>query len=63
MNSGWLRAARQARWLASASLAVAVREGREAWRAESCCAVPGLSAEQACGRGPGCTGTCQAGHN
>src|SRR2546429_2648803 len=38
--------------------AMAVREGREAWRGESCCAVPGLAGEQACGCGPGCTDAC-----
>jgi divalent metal cation (Fe/Co/Zn/Cd) transporter len=37
--------------------AMAVREGREAWRGESCCGVPG----PACGCGPGCTESCCAG--
>jgi divalent metal cation (Fe/Co/Zn/Cd) transporter len=45
-------------WLdAVAALAVAivaVREGREAWRGESCCAVPGLDAEQGLGCGSRC---------
>jgi divalent metal cation (Fe/Co/Zn/Cd) transporter len=41
--------------------AVAIREGREAWRGESCCAVPGVVAERGCGCGPGCTGGCRAG--
>jgi divalent metal cation (Fe/Co/Zn/Cd) transporter len=41
--------------------AMAVREGREAWRGESCCAVPGLASEQACACGPGCTDDCCAG--
>jgi divalent metal cation (Fe/Co/Zn/Cd) transporter len=38
--------------------AMAVREGREAWRGESCCAVPGLVEEPGCGCGPGCTDAC-----
>ena len=42
--------------------AVAIKEGRAAWRGENCCAsVPGLSAEEACGCGPGCTDACCAG--
>ncbi|PZR96572.1 MAG: cation transporter, partial [Candidatus Nephthysia bennettiae] len=40
--------------------AVAIREGRETWRGENCCAVPGLAAEQACECGPGCTDACCA---
>lgn len=41
--------------------AMAVREGREAWRGENCCAVPGLAGEQqTCGCGPGCTDACCA---
>jgi divalent metal cation (Fe/Co/Zn/Cd) transporter len=43
---------------ALAVAAVAVKEGREAWRGENCCAVPGLDAEQRCGCGPGCTDAC-----
>jgi divalent metal cation (Fe/Co/Zn/Cd) transporter len=43
--------------------AVAVKEGREAWRGESCCAVPGVVAEHGCGCGPGCTDACCAGDN
>ena len=37
--------------------AVAIKEGRAAWRGEncSCAAVPGLSDEDACGCGPDCT--------
>ena len=38
--------------------AMAVREGREAWRGNNCCAVPGLDEEQGCGCGPGCTDAC-----
>lgn len=34
---------------------VAVREGREAWRGENCCSVPGLDAIGECDCGPGCT--------
>jgi divalent metal cation (Fe/Co/Zn/Cd) transporter len=37
--------------------AVAVKEGREAWRGDACCAVPVgqvSSADDACGRGAGC---------
>ena len=41
--------------------AMAVREGREAWRGESCCAVPGLVGEQSCEFGPGCTASCCSG--
>jgi len=41
--------------------AMAVREGREAWRGENCCAVPGPALEQACGCGPGCRDACCAG--
>ena len=40
--------------------AVTVKEGREAWRGEIYCAVPGLDADQGCGRGPGCTDVCCA---
>src|SRR5262249_45229094 len=36
--------------------AMAVREGREAWRGESCCAMPGLVEEQ----GRGCAEACCA---
>ncbi|MFF5209569.1 cation transporter [Streptosporangium sp. NPDC000396] len=40
--------------------AVAVKEGREAWRGDACCAVPaipltGEGAEDACGCAPGCS--------
>ena len=43
--------------------AVAVKEGRAAWRGEncSCAALPGLSAEKGFGCGPGCTDACCAG--
>jgi divalent metal cation (Fe/Co/Zn/Cd) transporter len=41
--------------------AMAVREGREAWRGENCCAVPGIAGEPGCGCGPGCTDACCAG--
>jgi hypothetical protein len=41
--------------------AMAVREGRQAWRGMSCCAVPGVAGEQACGCAPGCTDACCAG--
>jgi divalent metal cation (Fe/Co/Zn/Cd) transporter len=41
--------------------AVAIKEGRDAWRGDSCCAVPGLEAEAACDCGPGCTDACCAG--
>lgn len=38
---------------------VAIKEGRSAWRGENCCAaVPGLSAEEVCSCGPGCTDAC-----
>jgi divalent metal cation (Fe/Co/Zn/Cd) transporter len=40
--------------------AVAIKEGREAWRGENCCAVPGLSEESSCGCEPGCTDACCA---
>jgi hypothetical protein len=43
---------------ALAVAAVAIKEGREAWRGENCCAFPGLDAEQGCGCGPGCTDAC-----
>jgi divalent metal cation (Fe/Co/Zn/Cd) transporter len=39
---------------------VAFKEGREAWRGENCCAVPGLAADDACGSGPDCTDACCA---
>ena len=38
--------------------AMAVREGREAWRGENCCEVSGLVEEQSCACGPGCTDAC-----
>jgi divalent metal cation (Fe/Co/Zn/Cd) transporter len=34
--------------------AVALKEGREAWRGENCCAAPGLQAAAGSGCGPGC---------
>ncbi|WP_446678497.1 cation transporter [Actinoallomurus acaciae] len=34
--------------------AVAVKEGRDAWRGEACCAVPAAAEAEACGRRPGC---------
>ena len=40
--------------------AVAIKEGREAWRGENCCAVAGPVAEAGCGCGPGCTDACCA---
>jgi len=40
---------------------VAIKEGREAWRGENCCAVPGVVTEQGCGCGPDCTDACCAG--
>jgi divalent metal cation (Fe/Co/Zn/Cd) transporter len=40
--------------------AVAIKEGREAWRGENCCAVPGAVTEVGCGCGPGCTDACCA---
>jgi divalent metal cation (Fe/Co/Zn/Cd) transporter len=40
--------------------AVAIKEGREAWRGENCCAVPGALTEAGCGCGPGCTDACCA---
>lgn len=44
---------------ALAVAAVAVREGRDAWRGDDCCAVPGMDAER-CACGPGCTDECCA---
>lgn len=35
--------------------AVAVREGREAWRGEDCCAAPPAAAGHGCAGGPDCT--------
>ncbi len=40
--------------------AMAVREGRQAWRGENCCAVPGVAGDEACGCGPGCRDACCA---
>ena len=41
---------------------LAVREGREAWRGETCsCAVPAGAGEPGCECGPGCTDTCCGG--
>jgi divalent metal cation (Fe/Co/Zn/Cd) transporter len=44
---------------ALAVAAVAVREGRDAWRGDDCCAVPGMDAES-CACRPGCTDECCA---
>jgi divalent metal cation (Fe/Co/Zn/Cd) transporter len=41
--------------------AVAIKEGRDAWRGDSCCAVPGLEADAGCDCGPDCTDACCAG--
>jgi divalent metal cation (Fe/Co/Zn/Cd) transporter len=38
--------------------AVAISEGREAWRGDGCCGVPGAAAAEVCG--PGCTDACCA---
>src|SRR3989441_760749 len=40
--------------------AVAIKEGREAWRGKDCCAVPEAGTEAGCGGGPDCTDTCCA---
>jgi hypothetical protein len=40
--------------------AVAIKEGREAWRGENCCAMPGVAADVSCGCGPDCTDACCA---
>jgi divalent metal cation (Fe/Co/Zn/Cd) transporter len=40
--------------------AVAIREGREAWRGVICCTVPGLGGGRACECGAVCTDTCCA---
>jgi divalent metal cation (Fe/Co/Zn/Cd) transporter len=40
--------------------AVAIKEGREAWRGENCCTVPGAVTEAGCGCGPGCMDACCA---
>jgi divalent metal cation (Fe/Co/Zn/Cd) transporter len=40
--------------------AVAIKEGREAWRGENCCAVPGVTADASRGCGPDCTAACCA---
>jgi divalent metal cation (Fe/Co/Zn/Cd) transporter len=40
--------------------AVAIKEGREAWRGENCCAVPGVATEAGCGCGPDCIDACCA---
>jgi divalent metal cation (Fe/Co/Zn/Cd) transporter len=40
--------------------AVAIREGREAWRGENCCAMPGAAVEDGSRCGPGCTDACCA---
>jgi divalent metal cation (Fe/Co/Zn/Cd) transporter len=45
---------------ALAVAATAVREGREAWRGESCCAVPAVAGEQRCSCGPDCADACCA---
>lgn len=36
--------------------AVAIKEGRQAWRGETCCAVPGVVAQQGCAFGADCAG-------
>ena len=38
--------------------ALAVREGREAWRGENCCAPVGFVTEESCSCGPDCTDDC-----
>ena len=40
--------------------AMAIKEGREAWRGENCCAVPGALTEAGCGCGSGCSDACCA---
>jgi divalent metal cation (Fe/Co/Zn/Cd) transporter len=40
--------------------AVAIKEGREAWRGENCCAVPGAAMDASCRCEPGCTDACCA---
>jgi divalent metal cation (Fe/Co/Zn/Cd) transporter len=40
--------------------AVAIREGRVAWRGENCCAVPGAAVEDGSRCGAGCTDACCA---
>ena len=40
--------------------AVAIKEGREAWRGEDCCAVPGVATDAPGGCGPDCTDACCA---
>ena len=40
--------------------AMAVREGRIAWRGENCCAPLAIASDDACGCGPGCTDDCCA---
>jgi divalent metal cation (Fe/Co/Zn/Cd) transporter len=40
--------------------AVAIKEGREAWRGENCCAVPGAAMDASCSCEPGCTDACCA---
>ncbi len=37
---------------------VAIKEGREAWRGESCCATPAAAADSTCTCAPGCTDVC-----
>src|SRR5437763_8873495 len=41
--------------------ALAIKEGRDAWRGESCCAVPGHEAGARGDCGPGCTDACCTG--
>jgi divalent metal cation (Fe/Co/Zn/Cd) transporter len=43
--------------------AMAVREGRSAWRGDSCCAQLAIAADDGCGCGPGCTDECCDNHN
>jgi divalent metal cation (Fe/Co/Zn/Cd) transporter len=40
--------------------AMAIKEGREAWRGENCCAVPGAVTGADAGCGPDCTDACCA---
>jgi divalent metal cation (Fe/Co/Zn/Cd) transporter len=37
---------------------VAVKEGMEIWRGDSCCSIPGAPAPQGCECGPGCQDAC-----
>jgi divalent metal cation (Fe/Co/Zn/Cd) transporter len=44
-----------------AVVAVAVKEGRDAWLGQGCCAVAGPSSQAGCGCPPGCADDCCAG--